>query len=33
LLKPTAADRFCKALVNRCGQTELGKAAAKRRWF
>jgi hypothetical protein len=30
---PQAADRFYKALVKRCGQTELGKAADKRRWF
>ena len=30
---PKAADRFYKALVNRCGQTELGKAADHRRWF
>jgi tetratricopeptide (TPR) repeat protein len=30
---PQAADRFYKALVNRCGQTALGKAADKRRWF
>jgi hypothetical protein len=30
---PNAADRFYKALVTRCGTTELGKQAAARRWF
>ena len=30
---PQAADRFYKALVKRCGTTELGKAADKKRWF
>ena len=28
-----AADRFYKALVRRCGKTELGKTADKLRWF
>jgi tetratricopeptide (TPR) repeat protein len=32
-LDPKAADRFYKALVRRCGKTELGKAAQKKRWF
>lgn len=30
---PEAADRFYKALVNRCGKTQLGKDAASLRWF
>ena len=30
---PKAANRFYKALVRRCGKTELGKAAAKSHWF
>ncbi|MDM8005720.1 MAG: hypothetical protein QUV05_06160 [Phycisphaerae bacterium] len=30
---PKAADRFYKALVRRCGKTELGKKADKLRWF
>ena len=30
---PNAADRFYKALVNRCGQTELGRQADRLRWF
>jgi hypothetical protein len=30
---PTAADRFYKLLVRRCGQTELGKEADRLRWF
>ncbi len=30
---PEAADRFYKALVTRCANTELGKRAAERRWF
>lgn len=30
---PHAADVFYKALVNRCGSTELGKKADKKRWF
>ncbi len=30
---PKAADRFYKALVNRCGKTELGRQADKLRWF
>ncbi len=30
---PDAADRFYKALVKRCGTTELGRKAAERRWF
>jgi hypothetical protein len=30
---PKSADRFYKALVKRCGTTELGKAADKKRWF
>lgn len=28
-----AADRFYKALVRRCGSTELGKKAARLKWF
>ncbi|MEX0653113.1 MAG: hypothetical protein WD534_14385 [Phycisphaeraceae bacterium] len=28
-----AADRFYKALVNRCGETPLGREADQRRWF
>jgi len=30
---PDAADRFYKALVTRCPDTELGRKAAKKRWF
>ncbi len=30
---PETADRFYKALVNRCGTTALGKEADKLRWF
>ncbi len=30
---PAAADRFYKALIKRCGNTELGKQAAKLHWF
>jgi len=30
---PKAADRFYKAMVRRCGTTELGKKADKLRWF
>ena len=30
---PKSADRFYKALVKRCGTTELGKAADKKHWF
>jgi len=30
---PEAADKFYKALVIRCGNTELGKEADKLRWF
>jgi len=30
---PQAADRFYKALVVRCGKTELGRSADKLRWF
>jgi len=30
---PKAADRFYKALVRRCGETELGRQADKLRWF
>lgn len=30
---PKAANRFYKALVRRCGTTELGKAATKLHWF
>jgi hypothetical protein len=30
---PMAADRFYKALVRRCGTTELGREAKARRWF
>ncbi len=30
---PKAADRFYKALVRRCGTTELGKKADELRWF
>ena len=30
---PKAADRFYKALVNRCGNTDLGKEADRIRWF
>ncbi len=29
---PKAADKFYKLLVQKCGQTELGKAAEKLRW-
>ena len=31
--EPKAADRFYKALVRRCGTTQLGKEADKIRWF
>ncbi len=31
--EPKAADRFYKALVRRCGTTQLGKEADKLRWF
>lgn len=30
---PKAADRFYKALVKRCGKTELGREADRLRWF
>ena len=30
---PMAADRFYKALVRRCGRTDLGREADRRRWF
>lgn len=30
---PKAADRFYKAMVRRCGQTELGQEADRLRWF
>ncbi len=30
---PQAADRFYKALVRRCGKTQLGREADKLRWF
>jgi hypothetical protein len=30
---PATADRFYKALVNRCGQTALGREAERLRWF
>lgn len=30
---PEAADRFYKALVHRCGKTQLGKDAASLHWF
>ena len=30
---PQAADRFYKALVVRCGKTEMGREADKLRWF
>lgn len=30
---PKAADRFYKALVRRCGKTDLGREAERRRWF
>ena len=30
---PQAANRFYKALVRRCGTTDLGRAAARLRWF
>ena len=30
---PKAADRFYKALVNRCRKTPLGRAADEKRWF
>jgi tetratricopeptide (TPR) repeat protein len=32
-LDPGVADKFYKALVIRCGKTELGKAADQKRWF
>jgi tetratricopeptide (TPR) repeat protein len=31
--EPDRADRFYKALVRRCGQTELGSEAERLRWF
>lgn len=30
---PKAADRFYKALVRRCGTTDLGRRADQLRWF
>jgi len=30
---PAAADRYYKALVKRCSQTELGKEADEKKWF
>ena len=30
---PKAADRFYKALVTRCGATDLGRRAVQRKWF
>lgn len=33
VLDPKQADRFYKALVLRCGQTVLGRAADAKRWF
>jgi hypothetical protein len=30
---PQAADRFYKALVRRCGNTQLGREAARLKWF
>lgn len=32
-LDPKAADRFYKALVGRCGKTDLGKQASAKRWL
>ncbi|HIG28774.1 MAG TPA: hypothetical protein EYQ50_13620 [Verrucomicrobiales bacterium] len=32
-LDPQAADRFYKALVNRCGNTRIGRVADQQRWF
>jgi tetratricopeptide (TPR) repeat protein len=32
-IAPKEADRFYKALVSRCGSTELGREAIRRRWF
>lgn len=32
-LDPKAAERFYKALVSRCGKTELGKQASAKRWL
>ncbi|MEM1179494.1 MAG: hypothetical protein AAGM22_14195, partial [Acidobacteriota bacterium] len=32
-LDPERADRFYKALVRRCSETEIGRAADRRRWF
>jgi hypothetical protein len=32
-LDPKAADRFYKALVRRCGKTDLGKQASAKRWL
>jgi tetratricopeptide (TPR) repeat protein len=32
-LDPEGADRFYTALVRRCGDTELGREADRRRWF
>ncbi len=33
VLEKDAADRFYKAMVTRCGNTPLGKAAAAKHWF
>lgn len=30
---PNAANRFYRALIARCGQTDLGRRAAEKRWF
>ena len=30
---PQAADRFYKALVRRCGRTDIGREADQLRWF
>jgi hypothetical protein len=30
---PKAADRYYKALVRKCDQTEIGRAAKAQRWF
>jgi len=32
-LDPKGAERFYKALVNRCGKTALGKQASAKRWL
>jgi hypothetical protein len=32
-INPKAADRFYKALVRRCPDTEIGKAAEQLHWF